>query len=94
MGVPVITLLGDRHAGRMTASVLSTLSLSDWIARSQREYLDAAARWAGDPNALARIRSELRPRMRGSRLCDGKAWTHDLEAAYRAMWRRWCGQGS
>jgi predicted O-linked N-acetylglucosamine transferase (SPINDLY family) len=88
MGVPAITLLGDRHAARMTASVLSMVGLHDLIARTPAEYLAVAARLAGDVGQLARLRAELRERMRTSRLCDGAAWTRDLDAAYREMWRR------
>ncbi len=28
--------------------------------------------------------------MRSSPLCDAKALAHDMEAAYRDMWQRWC----
>jgi predicted O-linked N-acetylglucosamine transferase (SPINDLY family) len=89
MGVPVLTLVGDRHAGRMVASVLTRLGLTDCIARTPDEFVGKAVELAADPNRLASLRSRLRETMRGSPLCDGAAFTRHLEAAYRALWQRW-----
>ena len=62
MGVPVITLLGDRHAGRMTASVLqgSSTLLGMGRAHSPADYIAIARRMAEDVDGLARLRSVLR----------------------------------
>ena len=42
MGVPVVTLRGNRHAGRMVASVLTTLGMTDWIAETPEQYVALA----------------------------------------------------
>ena len=42
MGVPVVTLRGDRHAGRVGASLLSQIGLTDLIANSVEEYVEIA----------------------------------------------------
>ena len=47
MGVPVVTLRGDRHAGRVGASLLSQIGLTDWIADSVEEYVEIAAHARG-----------------------------------------------
>jgi predicted O-linked N-acetylglucosamine transferase (SPINDLY family) len=88
MGVPVVTLPGDRHAGRMVASALTQVGLAELIARTPEEYVARAAALAGDPERLAALRDGLREQTRRSPLCDGAAFTRHLEAAYRAMWRR------
>jgi predicted O-linked N-acetylglucosamine transferase (SPINDLY family) len=90
MGVPVLTLYGNRYAGRMAASALTALGLTELIARSPQEYLALAARWASDVDRLARLRTELRERMRRSPLCDGGSFTRDLEKTYRQVWVNWC----
>ena len=90
MGVPLVTLSGTNHAGRMAASVLSRLGLTDLVAATPEEYRQAAVRLAGDRGRLARLRGGLREQMRGSALCDGQRFARGLEEAYRAMWRRWC----
>jgi len=90
MGVPVVTLCGGRHAGRVGASLLSQIGLPELIADSVASYLDIAARLAADPARLTALRHTLRPRMTASPLCDGPAFSRKMEAAYRAMWLRWC----
>jgi predicted O-linked N-acetylglucosamine transferase (SPINDLY family) len=90
MGVPVITLLGDRHAGRMTASVLDSLGLGDWVARTPGDYVATARRAAGGAEDLGSLRAGLRERMARSPLCDGPGQTARLEDAFRTVWRRRC----
>jgi predicted O-linked N-acetylglucosamine transferase (SPINDLY family) len=90
MGVPVVTLRGDRHAGRVGASLLTQVGLMDWIAGSPEEYLEIAASLAQDPAKLKDMRQTLRPRLLSSPLCDARVFACKLEAAYRDMWKRWC----
>lgn len=90
MGVPIVTLYGDRHAGRLVASVLTRLGRPDWIAHSPDEYVELATHLAGDLAALSRLRAELREEMRASPLCAAEPFTRGLEGVYRALWRRWC----
>ncbi|WP_406700821.1 tetratricopeptide repeat protein [Singulisphaera sp. Ch08] len=88
MGVPVVTLRGERTASRLSAAVLTPLGLTDLIAATPEEYLERAQRLANDPAALTALRQSLRERM--GRLCDGPTFTHQLEATYRQIWRDWC----
>lgn len=90
MGVPVVTLRGKRHAGRMVASALTALGRPEWIAETLDDYVALAAELADDLDALAATRSTLREQMADSPLCDGPTFTRELEAAYRELWRRWC----
>jgi predicted O-linked N-acetylglucosamine transferase (SPINDLY family) len=39
MGILVVTLAGDRHAGRICATVLTAVGLPDLIARAPDEYV-------------------------------------------------------
>jgi predicted O-linked N-acetylglucosamine transferase (SPINDLY family) len=92
MGVPVLTLYGTRHAGRMASSALTRLGLTEWIAPTPEEYQARAVHWAGKLDELAHLRSGLRELMRSSPLCDGPGFVRHLEDAYRQMWRRWCAR--
>lgn len=91
MGVPIITLRGDRPTGRLTSSVQTALGLAQYIADSPDEYVAIAASQAAGLDELERLRGELRGRMQRS-LCDGPRFTQNLEAAYRQMWRTWCAR--
>jgi protein O-GlcNAc transferase len=90
MGVPMLTLRGPRPSGRLSASLLGAVGLGELVAETPAHYVARAARLATDAVGLARMRAELRDRVRRSPLCDGAAFTGRLEAAYRDLWRRWC----
>jgi protein O-GlcNAc transferase len=94
MGVPVVTLAGERHASRVGASLLTAVGLDGLIARDHDAYLGAACALAGDADGLAALRASLRERMRASPLCDGDDFASAIEAAYRAAWKRWCTAAS
>lgn len=90
MGVPVVTLEGNRHAGRVGVSLLTQVGLTDLIAKTQEDYVNIAVRLASELPKLASLRADLRQQMAASALCDGVQFTRDLEAAYREMWWKWC----
>jgi predicted O-linked N-acetylglucosamine transferase (SPINDLY family) len=89
-GVPVVTLAGDQYVSRFGSSAHVNLGLEDLIARSPQQYVDVAARLAGDLPRLERLRGSLRDRMAASPLLDFVGFTRNLEAAYRHMWIDWC----
>jgi len=45
---------------------------------------------ASDLGRLSDLRLSMRDRMSASPLLDAERFTHNLEQAYRSMWRRWC----
>lgn len=85
MGVPVVTLVGATHAGRMGASILGAAGLGGWVARDIHEYVDIAAGLAASAASPGR-RAELRQRVATSPLTDGRAFAASMEAAYRKAW--------
>lgn len=87
MGVPVITLEGDRHASRVGASILSTLGLPELVAHSEDGYVEIASRLAANVEALDTLRQSLRLRLSESPLTDGARFTAHLEQAYLQMWQ-------
>lgn len=86
MGVPVVTLAGDRHAARVGVSLLRTMDLHECVAEDVDDYVAKAAALARDPARLASLRSTLRARLARSDLCDAPAHARRLEAAIRAAW--------
>ena len=85
MGVPTVTLAGNRHAARVGASIMMHLGLEDYVAQSIEGYVEVAKAKATDLNALAALRAELRQKLKQSALCDGEQFAIDIEAAYVDM---------
>lgn len=94
MGVPVLTLGGDRHSARVGASLLAAVGLSEFVSSSRDEYVACAVRLAADPARLAALRTSLRQRMQSSPLLDAEDFTRKLEAAYDTMWQSWLDKQS
>ena len=90
MGVPVITLVGERSVGRAGYSQLCNLNLADLAAKDEDEFVKIAAQLAGDLPRLAQLRSSLQERMRRSALTDAAGFARGIQAAYRQMWHAWC----
>jgi protein O-GlcNAc transferase len=93
MGVPVLTMTGNRHAGRVGKSLLKCIGLDDWVADSPEQFIIRATDLAADLFGLAAMRQGLRDRLAASLLCDSDAFACKVEAAYRGMWRHWCDSG-
>ncbi len=87
MGVPVVTLAGKAHAGRVGTSLLHVIGMEQWIAHSTEEYIKLAARLAVDIDRRTEWRASLRSIMAASALCNRERLASEIESAYRRMWR-------
>jgi protein O-GlcNAc transferase len=90
MGVPFITLVHRPSVGRLGCSILVGAGHPEWIAESEEQYVDLAVELAADTAKLARIRAGLRQKMEKSPLMDEPGFARRVEAAYRAMFAKWC----
>lgn len=91
-GVPVLTLAGHAHAGRVGVSLLRTAGMGDHIAADEDGYVRLAS-LAFRAGRLGRDRRlALRARVASSPLLDHAALTRSLERALRNLWRGWCEQ--
>ena len=90
MGVPVITLAGDRHASRVGLDILTRLEMEFFAAKTPQEYIKKAVALAMKPDALNQIRATMRQRLATSPFCNSKLITADIEQTYRQMWRNYC----
>lgn len=94
MGVPVITLIGERFIERHAASLLTAIGASEWIADTVERYIDSAVALALDASGRRATRATQRQRVLASPLVDGHGLARAIEALYRAMWRRYRGDGA
>jgi len=90
MGVPVVTLQGDRHCARVGASLLRAANLPHFVAESPQDFVEIASRLSDDRSQLAALRSDLRTSLAKSALLDAPAWADRFYGALRAAWRNFC----
>ena len=91
MGVPVLTIEGDRHSGRVGLSLMHAMNLvEDFVVPDVRRYIDRAVFLASDPEVIDQLRPQLRGRMAASPLRDEAGFTAELESVYRSLWQSWC----
>ena len=89
MGVPVVTLAGDRMASRMSSSMLNAIGHPEWVACDSDDYVARVRDLARDLERRRNIRPHQREQMLHSPLCDAKGLCRVLEDAYQAMFERW-----
>lgn len=89
MGVPVVTLSGDRHGSRFGKSLLENVGLSDLVAENRADYVETAAALAADIDRLRELRMSLRTAMEASHVMDARRYMQDVEAAYTDIFHRW-----
>ncbi len=90
MGVPVITMSGQRYIERQGASILNQIGLEELITSTPEEYISRAVTLAKDQTRRDELKMSLRKLMTNSSLCDGRDLAQALEKAYRKMWHTWC----
>lgn len=90
MGVPVLTLAGDRLVSRQGVGLMMNAGLPDWVAQDADDYVAKAVAHAADVPALAALRAGLRQQALASPVFDGARFARHLEAAWRGMWVTWC----
>jgi len=88
MGVPFVTLAGDRHAARIGLAILHALGLTDMVAGDPDDYVARARNAVADLDRLSTLRLGLRRRMIESGLCDGTRFARKFEAAVTRMHAR------
>ena len=86
MGVPTVTLRGERLVRRVSASTVSVAGHPEYVAETVAEYVEVAGRIVKDRGPA------LRDEFLASHICDGAARTRAFEGAVRSLWTDWCIQ--
>jgi len=79
MGVPMLTLRGDRFLSRCGESINSNLGMHEWIANDQEEYYKKAVKFSENVDNLNLIRNNLHSKAINSPLFDSKKFAKDFE---------------
>jgi predicted O-linked N-acetylglucosamine transferase (SPINDLY family) len=88
-GLPVLTCAGGTFPGRVAASLLGSLQLTELIAATLDEYEKQAIALAFDRNRLSSLTRKLDEHRPTSALFDARRYTQNLEAAYRKIYERY-----
>jgi protein O-GlcNAc transferase len=88
-GVPVLTCLGETFAGRVAASLLSAIGLSETITGSLEAYERMAIDLAQNPDKLDSLKSRLAENRLTTSLFNTELLTKHIEAAYTGMYERY-----
>lgn len=90
MGVPVISLMGQTHASRVTASILQRLNLNELATTNVIEFAERAKELSTMESKLKQLRSNLREQMRSSTLMNSTQFSREFGNSIRSQWRDWC----
>ena len=94
MGLPVVALKGNTFLSRASLSVLTAAGYPEFAAVNEDDYIARCVSLASDLPALERVRRGMREQVAQSALTDATGFACDVEEAYRAMWRDWCGHNA
>jgi predicted O-linked N-acetylglucosamine transferase (SPINDLY family) len=84
-----LTCRGEVFAGRVGASLLNGIGLPELVTANLDEYVGVAIRLAVNPEKLAEVGQRLARHRLSAPLFDTKLFARNIEAAYRAMLRRY-----
>jgi protein O-GlcNAc transferase len=85
VGIPVLTQLGGGFQGRVAASLLQAVGLTELVTTSTEAYEALAIELANNPAKLAAVKQKLESSRVGTPLFNAKSFTRHIEAAYAAM---------
>jgi len=88
MGLPILTQVGETFAGRVAASLLTAVGMTDLITSTPQDYEELAFTLATNPVRLAEIRRKLLEARATAPLFDTQLYTRHIEAAYATMYER------
>jgi protein O-GlcNAc transferase len=86
-GLPVVTCIGSTFAGRVGASLLQAIGLSELTTSSLEDYESLALHLARDPEVLTSIKIKLKENREKCPLFCSQRSAEDIETAYTTMWQ-------
>ena len=95
MGVPVVSLFGDKHGSRFGLSILNNVGLYELAVDSYEEYILRAMALANDWELLTILRKNLRTMMKKSPLMNSELYVSEMQDAFikildeqKNLWRK------
>ena len=82
MGVPVVSLYGEKHGTRIGYSILKNVGLDELAVNSYDDYISRAIMLTGDKELLKILRKNLRGMMTKSPLMNSEIYIRDVQEAF------------
>ena len=82
MGVPVISLVGDRHGSRIAYSILKNIGVEELATANLDEYVQRTVSLANDKDLLKVLHKNLCTMFRNSPLTDSKNYVREVEEIF------------
>ncbi|WP_019501412.1 hypothetical protein [Pseudanabaena sp. PCC 6802] len=89
--IPLVTRVGEQFAARNSYTMMVNAGVTEGIAWTDEEYVEWGIRLGTDPHLRQTIARKLHLSRRTSPLWNAKAFTREMENAYRQMWQKHLG---
>jgi len=86
MGVPVLSLKGDRFLSSTATSIAVNAGLSEWVAEDVDDYVRKAINFSSNPQKLSELRLNLQKNVLASPLFNTSLFSEKFGDALFAMW--------
>jgi len=88
MSVPLITIMGERWSGRMSADILKASKLDDLIAKDIHEYISKAIHLAQSPQRIIHYKKNIRESYLNSPAADMEGFTKCFTKTIKDLWQK------
>lgn len=88
MGVPVISLYGERRGSRFGLDILSQIGMQELAADTLDTYIEKAVSLAQEKKVLSWLHQQLRQKMLTSPLMDSQGYMRHLEREYLRIFKK------
>ena len=88
MGVPVLTLKGNRFLFHFGESINCNIGMNDWVAKNEGDYISKAIKFSSDINRLVEIRKNLRKAVLKSPVFDSQNFSNHFANMLWEMWKK------
>ena len=85
MGVPVVSLYGERRSSRFGLSILNNAGIGELAVPTADEYVERAVALAHDWELLDVLHKNLRTMLENSTAMDGRRYAREMEAQYEKI---------
>lgn len=82
MGVPVVSLYGDRHGSRVGLGILTNVGLEDFAVDNLDDYIARAVMLANDRGLLRLLKKKLRRMVEKSPLMDAPSYIREVQDVF------------